>query len=159
MIFKEKASKHLSEVYDKETASELMEKIQDCIQHYGFSLAEKETERSPWHQKEIILISYGDVINTDGHDDQKLKHLENFLEEYVGDVITSLHILPFFPSSSDQGFSVIDYKKVREDLGQWADIERLSEKYQLMADLVINHTSRYSEWLENYQMEKQPGKK
>ncbi|GAA5520821.1 cyclomaltodextrinase C-terminal domain-containing protein [Aliifodinibius salicampi] len=158
MIFKEKALKHLSEVYDKETASELIEKIQDRIQHYGFSMAEEETERSPWHQKETILISYGDVIDTDGHENRKLKHLENFLEEYVGNVITSLHILPFFPSSSDQGFSVIDYKKVREDLGQWSDIERLSEKYQLMADLVINHTSRYSEWFENYQMGKQPGK-
>lgn len=158
MIFKEKALKHLSEVYDKETALKLIKKIQNRIQHYGFSLTDEETKRSPWHQKETILISYGDVIDTNGQEDYKLRHLENFLEEYVGDVITSLHILPFFPSSSDQGFSVIDYKKVREDLGEWSDIERLAEKYQLMADLVINHTSRYSEWFENYQMGKQPGK-
>ena len=60
-------------------------------------------------------------------------------------------MLPFFPYSSDDGFSVIDYSSVNESLGDWGDIERLAKHYGLMFDLVINHCSARSAWFENFQ--------
>ena len=80
----------------------------------------------------------------------KLHMQHKFLNEYAKDFISTVHILPFFPSSSDDGFSVVDYKRVDSRLGGWEDIEAMSEDYRLMGDLVMNHTSRYSSWFKKY---------
>jgi sucrose phosphorylase len=61
-----------------------------------------------------------------------------------------VHILPFFPYSSDDGFAVIDYSSVNESLGTWQDITQISQQYQLMSDLVINHCSSRSAWFDNF---------
>ncbi len=55
-----------------------------------------------------------------------------------------LHVLPFFPSSSDRGFSVVDYKSVDPKLGGWDDLLRLGSIYRLMFDGVMNHASAQS---------------
>lgn len=121
-------------------------------------MQEKGNKGPHWDQTDAILITYGDVIKKEnGSGEPGLQLLESFLNRYLQEVISTVHILPFFPSSSDAGFSVIDYKKVREGLGTWDDIERLAGDYKLMADLVINHTSRYSEWFENYEKGESPG--
>lgn len=157
MDFQQKIKQRFSRIYnDEDLPSRLSSRVIDLIEEYGFEM--DESVRHSWTQKDIVLITYGDVISSNGHKDHKLKLLETFLEKYVGEAVNSLHILPFFPSSSDGGFSVIDYKKVREDLGDWSDIERLSCKYNLMADLVINHTSRSSWWFSNYRKGQKPGK-
>jgi sucrose phosphorylase len=57
-----------------------------------------------------------------------------------------VHILPFFPYSSDDGFSVIDYAWVDPELGRWSHIEELGADFRLMFDAVINHVSRESDW-------------
>lgn len=158
MTFEDKISQRLAFIYDEETAESLVKKVKGLIDRYQFNSAEGQKPRSSWDENDVILITYGDVISQNGRDNHKLGLLENFLSEYVDDAINSVHILPFFPSSSDEGFSVIDYKEVRDDLGQWSDIERLADKYHVMADLVINHTSRFSEWFKNYQIRKEPGK-
>ena len=61
-----------------------------------------------------------------------------------------MHVLPFTPYSSDDGFSVVDYFEVNPDLGDWSDIEALGEDFDLMSDLVINHCSAESEWFKNF---------
>ncbi|MCK4709207.1 MAG: alpha-glucosidase C-terminal domain-containing protein, partial [Gammaproteobacteria bacterium] len=70
----------------------------------------------------------------------------------------SIHILPFYPYSSDDGFSVINYKKVNENLGEWPDIEAIAGDFKLMADLVINHCSARSGWFEKFKNNKSPEK-
>ena len=35
--------------------------------------------------------------------------LNKFLKNYIKNIFSTIHILPFFPSSSDGGFSVIDF--------------------------------------------------
>lgn len=158
MEFEDKIKQRISLIYDKDTAAALVKRIKMLINRYHFNNGENQPEHLAWDEEDVVLITYGDCINRNGRENHKLGLLENFLDEYVGDVINSIHILPFFPSSSDEGFSVIDYKKVRDDLGNWSDIERLANKYRIMVDLVINHTSRYSNWFENYQIRQEPGK-
>ncbi len=143
-------------LYNEEKAPELLERLQNVVSSYGFTLAKSPEVRNGWDEHDTVLITYGDVIQDD-EETPRLQLLAKFLDHYLKDVLSTVHILPFFPSSSDAGFSVIDYKKVRDDLGDWDDIESLTEQYQLMADLVINHTSRYSRWFENYEMGESPG--
>ncbi|MDU0112264.1 sugar phosphorylase [Psychrosphaera aquimarina] len=101
-----------------------------------------------WSEKDMILITYGDSIIE--ADKKPLKTLASFMDNYLDDKINSVHILPFFPYSSDDGFSVIDYSSVNESLGDWQDIEDIADKYKLMSDLVINHCSSRSAWFQNF---------
>ena len=101
-----------------------------------------------WTQEDHILITYGDSILEDG--EKPLQTLQRFLDKQLGDSINGVHILPFFPYSSDDGFSVIDYSSVNESLGDWSDISEIASKRKLMADLVINHCSARSAWFENF---------
>lgn len=108
-----------------------------------------------WDETEIALITYGSSIR---HGDEKpLQTLYQFLGNRVGDAISAVHILPFFPFSSDDGFSVIDYLAVDPDLGDWSDISAIADDYRLMADLVINHGSSRSDWFQQFLSDEAPG--
>jgi sucrose phosphorylase len=61
-----------------------------------------------------------------------------------------VHILPFFPFTSDDGFAVTDYEQVNSKLGDWADINRIGDEFRLMSDLVLNHMSSQSKWFNEY---------
>ncbi len=105
-------------------------------------------ETNNWTEEDVVVITYGDSILHNG--DKPLKVLKRFLDNHCEGCINSVHILPFFPFSSDYGFSVIDYLQVNPELGDWADIEAIAEPYRLMADLVINHCSSESQWFANF---------
>jgi sucrose phosphorylase len=104
----------------------------------NFTPAERFTER------DVILITYGDLLYKKRQ--SPLKTLGDFSDSYLKGTINTLHILPFFPSSSDRGFSVIDFETVDPLLGSWHDIEALEARYRLMFDGVINHVSSKSRW-------------
>ena len=91
-----------------------------------------------------MRITYGDLVRGEGH--TGLAALSNFLFAQVKrpELISILHILPFFPYSSDRGFSVVDFRAVDSNLGSWQDIEELGTRYKLMFDGVLNHTSSHS---------------
>lgn len=101
-----------------------------------------------WSEADIVLITYGDSIIKTAQ--PPLHTLKVFLDNHLKNTINSVHILPFFPYSSDDGFSVIDYSSVNEALGTWQDITEISQAYQLMSDLVINHCSSRSAWFDNF---------
>lgn len=101
-----------------------------------------------WSEEDVILITYADSVIKDNQ--PPLQSLKVFLDENIKGAINSVHILPFFPYSSDDGFSVIDYSAVNESVGEWSDIESISSQYHLMADLVINHCSSQSAWFNNF---------
>lgn len=145
-------------IYGEERAAECARRLENLISEYSFKLENKRGQRRSWTEKDTMLITYGDSILKEGWEERKLEVLEGFLNEYLEDTITALHILPFFPFSSDGGFAVIDYKQVREDLGSWDDIERLAQSYDIMADLVINHISTESRWFENFKKREEPGR-
>lgn len=108
-----------------------------------------------WDESDCLLITYGDSIVRDG--ERPLTTLKRFLDDFIGDAISSVHILPFCPFSSDDGFAVIDYQAVNADLGGWENIRAISDSYRLMADIVINHVSSKSEWFQNYIAGEEPG--
>src|SRR5690554_5390591 len=101
-----------------------------------------------WDESDIVLITYADTMQQP--DEKPLVTLKRFLDDCLRDSITAVHILPFFPYSSDDGFSVMDYLAVNESHGGWEEIEAIAQDYKLMSDLVINHMSARSRWFENY---------
>ena len=85
------------------------------------------------------VSTYADCM---GHD---LKDLNTVLDKYLDGAVYGLHILPFFPSSADRGFAPTTYDIVDPQFGDWDDMKKLSEKYYLMYDYMINHISAHSE--------------
>ena len=99
-------------------------------------------------ERDVMLITYGDTLNAG--ETAPLKVLHRFYRERLKDVFPLMHILPFHPFTSDDGFSVTDFYAVREDLGDWGDIRALAADCRLMADAVINHVSSESDWFLSY---------
>ena len=99
-------------------------------------------------QRDAILITYPDQVHEPGS--PPLRALASFCDKYVSDLVSGIHILPFYPSSSDDGFSVIDYRAVDPALGRWEDVARLGTRFRLMFDAVLNHTSAQSEWFQAF---------
>jgi len=108
-----------------------------------------------WNEKDIFMISYGDSLVEENQ--KPLSTLHDFCQNYLKDCINTVHILPFYPYSSDDGFSVIDYYMVNHSLGDWNDILKISHSMNIMTDLVINHCSSRSGWFENFKQRKEPG--
>ncbi|ALM54528.1 alpha-amylase [Halomonas huangheensis] len=109
-----------------------------------------------WSQADQWLIVYGDSLLEDQR--PPLAVLDEFLQHRLGDVFSGVHVLPFFPWSSDDGFSVIHYREVNPTLGDWQDIRRLAGHRDLMVDLVLNHVSRESLWFADYLGGSLPGR-
>ena len=108
-----------------------------------------------WDQGDVFAITYGDSFK---HGSEKpLQTLYQFLHDHLRDTVTGVHILPFFPYSSDDGFAVLDYSSVNDELGNWGNISAIAKEFDLMADLVINHCSARGLWFENYKKGKEPG--
>lgn len=98
----------------------------------------------PLTEKDCMLIAYGDSLQEEGR--PPLAVLDEFIEKNCGEEITNVHLLPIFPYTSDDGFSVSDYLAVAPDLGGWDEVEALGEKRGVMLDAVINHTSKSHIW-------------
>ncbi|MEM1435321.1 MAG: alpha-amylase family glycosyl hydrolase [Pseudomonadota bacterium] len=99
-------------------------------------------------EQDQVLITYGDSVLATGL--PPLWALKRFADGHLDGLFSAIHVLPFFPFSSDDGFAVTDYQTVREDLGGWQHIEALSERFELMFDLVINHCSREHLWFADF---------
>ncbi len=93
---------------------------------------------------EVMLITYGDSMG------ENLHQLNHILDAYFAGAVGGVHLLPFFPSSGDRGFSPMNYTTVDPRLGSWHDVDALAEKNYLMADLMINHLSCQSAEFQDY---------
>ncbi|MEM9903608.1 MAG: sugar phosphorylase [Cyanobacteria bacterium P01_D01_bin.44] len=123
-----------------------------------------EAELNPfdrWSQADVLMITYGDSLLEANAETAQDKHplttLHDFLSNYLQDVVSGVHILPFFPYSSDDGFAVIDYLQVNPELGDWDDIGQIAEQFDLMTDLVMNHVSSQSKWFQQFRQGQSPG--
>ena len=101
-----------------------------------------------WQESDNYLITYGNSIADGEH--KPLDLLRDFAHHYLHGVFTGIHILPFFPFTSDDGFAVTDYREVNSALGSWEDIERIGDEFRLMSDLVLNHCSSQSRMFSEY---------
>jgi sucrose phosphorylase len=144
----------LEKLYPQEVQEKLLDKLFFIIQDYFTDSPEENLNK--WSENNVQLITYGDSIYSNTAE-KPLVTLERFFEEYLQDTITGVHILPFFPYSSDDGFAVIDYLTVNPELGDWEDIKRIAEHFNLMIDLVLNHVSSKHAWFEEFKQGKKPG--
>jgi len=101
-----------------------------------------------WSEADAMVITYGNTIVDGVH--KPLDLLRDFLHEHLAGVVNGVHILPFFPYTSDDGFAVTDYRAVNPMLGDWEDIARIGSEFLLMSDLVLNHVSSQSVWFNEY---------
>ena len=109
---------------------------------------------SLWSEKDAMLITYGNSIIDGEH--KPLDLLHDFLLNNLKGTISNVHILPFFPYTSDDGFAVTDFRSVNTQLGSWADINRIAADFTLMSDLVLNHVSSQGAWFNDYRQGKAP---
>ncbi|MEO1369890.1 MAG: alpha-amylase family glycosyl hydrolase, partial [Acidobacteriota bacterium] len=114
-----------------------------------------EDRADRWSEDDVMLITYGDSVRRPG--EAPLRTLADFLAGPLEDTVSGVHILPFFPYSSDDGFSVIDYRSVDPELGDWAEIREIASRSTLMVDLVINHVSAKSDWFGQFVRGERPG--
>ncbi|WP_370980334.1 alpha-amylase family glycosyl hydrolase [Agaribacterium sp. ZY112] len=145
---------HLSFIYESHDAAALSDELIN-IMDLNANCQKPSSHQSTWDEQHAYLICYGDSIRCEH--EQPLKTLSRFYEKELKGVISGMHILPFFPYSSDDGFSVIDYAQVNDSLGDWDDIEQIAKQCRLMSDLVINHCSSRSRWFDNFKQNKHPG--
>lgn len=134
----------LAYLYGEAGAGPAYDRLRTLIDRYAPRLPTSATSRRPWTEGDVLLITYGDQVRAAGS--PPLSTLADFLNTHASGLLGGVHILPFFPSSSDDGFSVIDYRSVDPALGTWDNVARLGLNFDLMFDLVLNHVSAESEW-------------
>ena len=144
---------HLNRIYAdvlekkhiKQLSSSLLEHVIETQNDMPLHITE---DGESWSQNTIVMITYADTI--EDKNSLPINSINKFLKTYCADTFEIVHILPFFPSSSDKGFSVKDYYSVYHQFGQWNDILRISKEFGVMADVVINHGSSESLWFKNF---------
>jgi len=158
LVLKNKLMQQLNFIYNEVELSTNTDLLSDqliSLMRIDESCQSPAPHQNNWTQKDVIMITYGDSIVK--VDEKPLVTLEHFMNQYLEKSVNSVHILPFFPYSSDDGFSVIDYSSVNESLGGWNEIQQIASNRRLMSDLVINHCSSRSAWFENFIKGEGPG--
>ena len=141
----------LKKIYP-EHLNEVLQGIAELKDQYAPLVSKREETKLT--ERDSILITYGDSIQHDS--EAPLGTLNRFADKYLKNGISAIHLLPCFPYSSDDGFSVIDYYQIDPELGNWEDIKNLGSSFELMFDAVVNHMSKSSEWFQNFLKGKPP---
>jgi sucrose phosphorylase len=151
---KQRMLDRLTFLYGEEVANAWLPELERVLKvyyaHKPKRLMEREKNLVPeerFTEKDAVLITYGDLVRKEG--ESPLKTLVRLCDTMLAGVNT-VHILPFFPSSSDRGFSIIDFEVVDPNLGTWEDIEGLDARVQLMFDAVFNHVSSKSRYFQEF---------
>lgn len=153
--FKEHTLARLKFLYGDSCGEKCFTELERILQvyyaHKSDMMLEEQNRFDPSHrftERDVILITYGDLVSD--HQEKPLKTLKSLLNKYVQGVFNTIHILPFFPYSSDRGFAVMDFEEVDPKLGNWEDILELKSKFKLMFDGVFNHVSSKSRWFQEF---------
>jgi len=141
----EKVQHLLKKIYGEETGALALKRIVPIIEKYAVQKSKKETYFS---QEDVVLITYGDSLKKDG--EAPLATLHGFANQYLKGAISNVHFLPFFPYSSDDGFSVMDFFEIDPELGTWKEVAAIGQGFELMFDYVVNHYSSKGQWFQNY---------
>lgn len=140
----------VGQIYPDEDRRDLGDRI--CQAFWPGELPMRKRARAPsnnlWSERDAMVITYGNSIVDGQH--KPLDLLQDFLKRELAGVINGVHVLPFFPFTSDDGFAVTDYRTVNPQLGDWTDIRRIGARFNLMSDLVLNHVSSQSAWFHGY---------
>ena len=137
----------LSKIYRLETADSVLPDLISILEKHKPAIP--EPKQSGLSEQDAILITYADQVQEAGK--PPLQALQEFCRARLTGLVSGIHVLPFYPWSSDDGFSVMDYRQVAPQYGTWKDIRRLAADFRLMLDAVINHASVQGEWFRGYQ--------
>ncbi|HEY5621389.1 MAG TPA: sugar phosphorylase [Pontiella sp.] len=143
----ERMRTRFNRLYGPSEVEHLMERMVSLVGRYGIGL-EGYSRGELWSERSAVLITYGDMVQNGK--EPPLRVLKRFADRHLAGAINTIHILPFYPYSSDDGFSVIDYRAVNSELGGWDDVRALGNEFRLMFDLVLNHCSAKSKWVSDY---------
>lgn len=128
-----------------EQAAAILPRLAEVVSKNGLP---RPAGDSRWSEDDTVLITYGDQVRADGGHALAAQHA--FLNDNgMQKALSAVHLLPFYPYSSDDGFSVIDYRAVDKATGDWDDVSALNRDYDLMYDLVLNHCSQHSDWFQD----------
>ncbi len=136
----------LAQIYGEETSAEILPRVFFILEKYKSQMP--ASKNGVLTERDSILITYPDQIRES--DRPPLQTLTEFCARHLDGVISGVHILPFYPWSSDDGFSVTDYRAVAPQYGTWKDVERLGTNFRLMFDAVVNHASVKSSWFQSF---------
>lgn len=136
----------LENIYGSESATSLEKAIRERIEEARTKKLKQR--KSGWDQEDVVMITYGDQFWE--KDQPTLTTLKKMYDRYLDEMFEVVHILPFYPYSSDDGFSVIDYKMVNPKLGDWRNVGDLTQSTRLMFDYVCNHMSAKSDWFQGF---------
>jgi glycosidase len=144
---------HLAFLYGTAQAGPIWEQLATVLEDFSGRNADLP-DAPPLTERDAILITYGDQFQDRAPEGTlralPLQTLHQVLLQILDKPVSGVHILPFFPYSSDDGFSILDYTKVNPEFGTWPDVERLGKDFRLMFDAVINHISRQSDWFQRF---------
>ncbi len=135
----------LIRIYGDETAGPAFDRILPLIENF---IRKKRIKSGYFSQEDVVLITYGDTLREEG--ENPLKTFHSFAANYVKGAVSTVHFLPFYPYSSDDGFSVIDFFSINPELGSWENVDAIGNDFQLMFDYVLNHYSSKSRWFDHY---------
>lgn len=150
----EKIRQRLSFIYGDEQLDELWDGIQERVEKHRDNLQQRGF-KNHWDEEDVVLITYGDSIKRQ-EEKYALNCLKEFADKWLMDIFSTIHLLPTFPYTSDDGFSIADYRMIRSDLGDWGHIDRLDENFDLMFDFVLNHCSRVSLYFADFRADREP---
>jgi len=159
-MLEEKLQAHLTFIYGAETADQIFLDLLHRLDAFRRDYAALDAAPTPpppaerITQADSILITYGDQIREPGH--PAFLSLAQFIESRLRGIISTVHLLPFYPYSSDDGFSIIDYTAVDPVMGDWPDLAPLRQNFRLMFDAVINHVSAQSHWFQAFLQDDPP---
>jgi sucrose phosphorylase len=94
------------------------------------------------------LITYGDRFAGD------LLGVLQMLDGPLSGAFGGVHILPFFVpiDGADAGFDPIDHTAVDPRVGSWDDVAEIAGRYEVMADIIVNHVSDESAEFRDWQL-------
>ncbi|MDJ0037830.1 alpha-amylase family glycosyl hydrolase [Pantoea allii] len=142
----EKITALIDKIYDDAFPEAMRERLLAAI------VEARDTNKLPrkahWDEQDVVLITYADQFREPGK--PTLNTFSRFYQQHLQSTFPLVHLLPFYPYSSDDGFSVIDYHQVDPLCGDWHDIALLHQETRLMFDFVCNHMSAHSAWFKHY---------
>ncbi|WP_309582949.1 sugar phosphorylase [Scandinavium tedordense] len=149
---KEKIKPLIDSVYGNSFLTHQMTQLFSDIEKAKLRISERR--KMSWDQQDVVLITYADQIRSEGK--KSLPIFTGFFNRWLKESFSHVHLLPFYPWSSDDGFSVVDYHLVEATSGDWQDVADLKRSSNLMFDFVCNHMSAKSEWFSRY-LRQEPG--
>ncbi len=140
-------------ILPKKDINNLKEEIIQIIRNFNKINKKKKIIIS---EKTSLIICYGDAVYS--NEKSSIKVFQSFFQKNLKKYFDTIHFLPFYPSSSDSGFAVKDHYKIEKKIGNWSDLKKISKFNNIMADVVINHSSARGLWFKNFLKRKKPGK-